>query len=173
MPYPRIFGETNSQGDVGQSRQRHLPLHRRARQERLQDLDPDRHDRSARHTVLNIDVRSAQSRVTLVEGQAIVCPRKAGITFDQQVCNRTKPTGGFGGPHCDCVNLANAGHEVVELVSDSVPPEVKPSPGRPGPLSAPSATSFVTAALAERPPSAAGLSPPAGGRHPRWRWSTP
>jgi hypothetical protein len=47
--------------------------------------------------------------VTLVEGQAIVCPRKPGITFDQQVRNCTKPTGGFGGPHCDCVNLANAG----------------------------------------------------------------
>jgi hypothetical protein len=61
MPYPRIFGETNSQGDVGQSRQRHLPLHRRARQERLQDLDPDRHDRSARHTVLNIAQRAVPS----------------------------------------------------------------------------------------------------------------
>ena len=62
-----------------------------------------------RGTVLDIDVRSAQSRVTLVEGQAIVCPRKPGITFDQQVRNCTKPTGGFGGPRCDCVNLNNAG----------------------------------------------------------------
>ena len=62
-----------------------------------------------RGTVLDIDARSAQSRVTLVEGQAIVCPRKAGITFDQQVRNCTKPTGGFGGPRCDCVNLNNAG----------------------------------------------------------------
>ena len=62
-----------------------------------------------RGTVLDIDVRSAQSRVTLVEGQAIVCPRKAGITFEQQVRNCTKPTGGFGGPRCDCVNLNNAG----------------------------------------------------------------
>jgi hypothetical protein len=62
-----------------------------------------------RGTVLDIDVRSAQSRVTLVEGQAIVCPRKAGITFDQQVRNCTRPNGGFGGPHCDCVNLKDAG----------------------------------------------------------------
>ena len=62
-----------------------------------------------RGTVLDIDARSALSRVTLVEGQAIVCPRKPGITFDQQVRNCTKPTGGFGGPHCDCVNLNNAG----------------------------------------------------------------
>ena len=52
-----------------------------------------------RGTVLDIDARSSQSRVTLVEGQAIVCPRKPGITFDQQVRNCTKPTGGFGGPH--------------------------------------------------------------------------
>jgi len=62
-----------------------------------------------RGTVLDIDVRGAQSRVTLVEGQAIVCPRKPGITFDQQVRNCTKPSGGFGGPHCDCVNLKDAG----------------------------------------------------------------
>ena len=31
-----------------------------------------------RGTVLDIDVRSAQSRVTLVEGQALVCPRGRG-----------------------------------------------------------------------------------------------
>ena len=62
-----------------------------------------------RGTVLDIDVRSVRTRVTLVEGQAIVCPRKAGITFEQQERNCTKPTGGFGGPRCDCVNLADAG----------------------------------------------------------------
>ena len=62
-----------------------------------------------RGTVLDFDVRSAQTRVTLVEGQAITCPRKPGITFDQQVRNCTRPGGGFGGPRCDCVNLADAG----------------------------------------------------------------
>ena len=62
-----------------------------------------------RGTVLDIDARSAQSRVTLVEGQALVCPRKPGITFDQQRRNCSGAAGGAHEGHCDCVELNNAG----------------------------------------------------------------
>ncbi len=62
-----------------------------------------------RGTVLDIDVRSVQSRVTLVEGQALVCPRKPGITFEQQRRNCSGGAGGAHGAHCDCVELDNAG----------------------------------------------------------------
>ena len=60
-----------------------------------------------RGTVLDIDVRSAQSKVTLVEGQALVCPRRPRETFEQQVrnCSRAAPRGA----HCDCVDLNDAG----------------------------------------------------------------
>ena len=56
-----------------------------------------------RGTVLDIDVRNAQTRVTLVEGHAFVCPRRNGVTLDQQVnrCAR--------GGRCDCERLLNAG----------------------------------------------------------------
>jgi hypothetical protein len=56
-----------------------------------------------RGTVLDIDSQSRESRVTLVEGQALVCPRRAGITFEQQVRNCAS------GQHCDCVVLNQAG----------------------------------------------------------------
>ena len=46
-----------------------------------------------RGTVLDISVRSAQSRVTLVEGQALVCPRRPGITFEQQARNCARAAG--------------------------------------------------------------------------------
>ena len=62
-----------------------------------------------RGTVLDISVRSAQSRVTLVEGQALVCPRRPGITFGQQIRNCTRAAGGAGGPRCECVDLTNVG----------------------------------------------------------------
>ena len=42
-----------------------------------------------RGTVLDIGVEGAQSKVTLVEGQALVCPRRPGITFAQQIRNCT------------------------------------------------------------------------------------
>ena len=66
-----------------------------------------------RGTVLDIDVRSAQSRVTLVEGQALVCPRRPGITFAQQIKNCTRAAGGPGGPRCECVDLNNAGQTAL------------------------------------------------------------
>ena len=62
-----------------------------------------------RGTVLDISVRSAQSRVTLVEGQALVCPRRPGITFEQQARNCARAAGGRGGPRCECIDLTNVG----------------------------------------------------------------
>ena len=64
-----------------------------------------------RGTVLDIDSRSAQSRVTLVEGKALVCPRRAGITFEQQVRNCTGDAP--HGARCDCVDLAHAGQTAL------------------------------------------------------------
>jgi hypothetical protein len=62
-----------------------------------------------RGTVLDIGVQGATSRVTLVEGQALVCPRRPGISFEQQERNCTKAAGGVGGPRCECIDLKNAG----------------------------------------------------------------
>ncbi len=61
-----------------------------------------------RGTVLDIAVRSADTRVTLVEGQALVCPRKSGISFAQQARNCAKAFGGAGG-RCDCAGLDHPG----------------------------------------------------------------
>jgi len=48
-----------------------------------------------RGTVLDIDSHSAETRVTLVDGRALVCPRRAGVTLEQQAraCGAA-----FGGP---------------------------------------------------------------------------
>ena len=62
-----------------------------------------------RGTVLDIGVESADTRVTLVEGQALVCPRRAGVSFSQQERNCARAAGGAGGPRCDCVDLRNVG----------------------------------------------------------------
>src|SRR5277367_559035 len=70
-------------------------------------------DIGVRGTVLDISVQSAQSHVTLVEGQALVCPRRPGITFAQQIRNCTRAAGGPGGPRCECVNLNNAGQTAL------------------------------------------------------------
>ena len=58
-----------------------------------------------RGTVLDIAVRSnADTRVTLVEGRALVCPRRAGVTLEQQA----RACAAHGG-HCDCVEILTAG----------------------------------------------------------------
>jgi hypothetical protein len=62
-----------------------------------------------RGTVLDIAVQGPDTRVTLVEGQALVCPRRAGVSFAQQERNCAKAAGGVGGPRCDCVDLRNVG----------------------------------------------------------------
>ena len=61
-----------------------------------------------RGTVLDIDVGSAQTRVTLVEGQAIVCPRRAGVTLEQQERNCGLASGAKTG-RCDCEPIVNPG----------------------------------------------------------------
>ena len=61
-----------------------------------------------RGTVLDIDVRSAQTRVTLVEGRAFICPRKAGVTLEQQV--RACATG-VG--RCDCEVIDHPGQTAL------------------------------------------------------------
>ena len=66
-----------------------------------------------RGTVLDIGVQNAQSKVTLVEGQALVCPRRAGITFGQQVRNCARAAGGSSAPRCECVDLSNAGQTAL------------------------------------------------------------
>lgn len=62
-----------------------------------------------RGTVLDIAVQGGLSRVTLAEGRAFVCPRRSGITFGQQLRNCARPSGGFGGPRCECIDLTQAG----------------------------------------------------------------
>ena len=62
-----------------------------------------------RGTVLDIRVQGALTRVTLVEGQALVCPRRPGITFEQQARNCARAAGGRGGPRCECVDITNVG----------------------------------------------------------------
>ena len=63
--------------------------------------------------MLDIGVQNAQSSVTLVEGQALVCPRRPGMTFAQQIRNCTRAAGGPGGPRCECVDLNNAGQTAL------------------------------------------------------------
>jgi len=62
-----------------------------------------------RGTVLDIRVLSPSTRVTLVEGQALVCPHRRGITFEQQERNCARAARGRGGPRCECVDLTNVG----------------------------------------------------------------
>ncbi len=64
-----------------------------------------------RGTMLDIDVQTADTRVTLVEGRALVCPRRNGVSFEQQARNCGKAFGGAGartGP-CECVELDHPG----------------------------------------------------------------
>jgi hypothetical protein len=61
-----------------------------------------------RGTVLDIDSRSSQSRITLVEGRALVCPRRKGITFEQQAAECAR-----GGRHCECEELTHPGQTAL------------------------------------------------------------
>jgi hypothetical protein len=60
-----------------------------------------------RGTVLDIDVRNARTRVTLVEGRAFVCPRRSGVTLEQQLNTCAK------GGRCDCEQLLNSGQTAL------------------------------------------------------------
>ena len=65
-----------------------------------------------RGTVVDFDVGSAQTRVTLVEGQAIVCPRRAGVTLEQQERNCGLASGPKTG-RCDCEPITNPGQTAL------------------------------------------------------------
>jgi len=58
-----------------------------------------------RGTVLDMDVRRDRTRVTLREGGALVCPRKKGISFEEQArrCEKGHSS------HCDCADLTVVG----------------------------------------------------------------
>ena len=60
-------------------------------------------------TVLDIDVGGGLTRVTLVEGRSLVCPRRPGVTFEQQRRACAKAPGGRRAPGCDCVELNDPG----------------------------------------------------------------
>ena len=60
-------------------------------------------------TVLDIDVGSAQTRVTLVEGRALVCARKPGVTLDQQQRACAKAPGRRHAAACDCIEIDASG----------------------------------------------------------------
>jgi hypothetical protein len=64
-----------------------------------------------RGTVLDIDVQNVNTRVTLVEGRALVCPRRNGVSFEQQARNCGQAFGGAGprNGRCDCVELDHPG----------------------------------------------------------------
>jgi hypothetical protein len=64
-----------------------------------------------RGTVLDIDVRNVQTSVTLVEGHALVCPRRNGVSFEQQARNCGKAISGSGARsgRCDCAEIQNPG----------------------------------------------------------------
>ncbi len=65
-----------------------------------------------RGTVLDIKV-SGQTRVTLVEGQAIVCPRRPNKTLEQQVSECGRVLQGEPSARCDCLGLLNPGQTAV------------------------------------------------------------
>ena len=58
-----------------------------------------------RGTVFDTDVTAHRTRVTLREGGALVCPRKKGISFEEQArrCEKGHST------HCDCADLTVVG----------------------------------------------------------------
>jgi hypothetical protein len=60
-------------------------------------------------TVLDIEVGSGLTRVTLVEGRALVCPLRPGVTFERQQRACAKAPGGRQAPGCDCVKLNDPG----------------------------------------------------------------
>jgi hypothetical protein len=60
-------------------------------------------------TVLDFDIGTGQTRVTLVEGRALVCPRRPGAAFDKQQRACAKAAGGRQPPGCDCVELNDPG----------------------------------------------------------------
>jgi hypothetical protein len=83
-----------------------------------------------RGTVVDIDARSAQTRLTLVEGQALICPRLPGVTFAQQVQNCASRR------RCDCVPLNQAGQtaQVKKTASGAIQAGLSSTPVNVGSL---------------------------------------
>ena len=111
-----------------------------------------------RGTVLDIDSRSRESRVTLVEGQALVCPRRAGITFAQQVRDCAS------GRRCDCVDLNHAGQtaQVKKTASGAIQAGLSSTPVNVGALCSGSACSSTSYASLSSPGGEGGGGFPAG-----------
>jgi hypothetical protein len=61
-----------------------------------------------RGTVLDIAVRNAETKVTLVEGLALVCPRRA-ASFDSQARNCAAAVAGAAKGNCDCAVINHPG----------------------------------------------------------------
>ena len=76
-----------------------------------------------RGTVLDIGVNADRTRVTLREGGALVCPRKKGISFEQQArkCEKGHSS------HCDCADLTVVG-QTAETSNGSSHAVLVPTP---------------------------------------------
>ena len=76
-----------------------------------------------RGTVFDADVNAHRTRVTLREGGALVCPRKKGITFEQQArkCEKGHSS------HCDCADLTVVG-QTAQVSKDASNAVLVPTP---------------------------------------------
>jgi hypothetical protein len=85
-----------------------------------------------RGTVLDIAVRNADTRVTLVEGEALVCPRRTGFSFEQQARNCGQAFGGSNGApsrRCDCAGLDHPGQTATaRKVGGTIQASLKSTP---------------------------------------------
>jgi hypothetical protein len=66
-------------------------------------------------TVLDFDIGRGRTRVTLVEGRALVCPRRPGVSFEQQRRNCERPANGRQSS-CECIKLDSPG-QTAEVTS--------------------------------------------------------
>lgn len=80
-----------------------------------------------RGTVLDIRVEAARSRVTLVEGRALVCPRRKGETFEHEAraCARDGASPARG-RRCECVVLDQPG-QTASVVATKGGPSAMPT----------------------------------------------
>jgi len=76
-----------------------------------------------RGTVLDIAVQGSRTRVTLVEGRALVCPARKGPAFEQAArdCSHGAAPRAPGAPKCECVELVNAGQTAQVGLSGGQP----------------------------------------------------
>src|SRR5271155_3520557 len=76
-----------------------------------------------RGTVFDADVTAHRTRVTLREGGALVCPRKKGITFEQQArkCEKGHSS------RCDCADLTVVG-QTAQVSKDASNAVLVPTP---------------------------------------------